>query len=105
MVVILFLPLTLGRMVGPQLEEGLEEVLERLPEPFADPSIVPTSLLCKFARQHVTVAIGGRSLTLTIALVHVEFFFDRENSVVDYRDIDAQPKPDSADEPTAVEPR
>ena len=44
---------------GRQLEEGLEDVLERLPEPFADPSIVPTSLLCRFAREHVTVAIGG----------------------------------------------
>ncbi len=46
-------------VTGRQLEEGLEAVLERLPEPFADPSIVPTSLLCRFARQHVTVAIGG----------------------------------------------
>ena len=44
---------------GRQLEDGLGEVLERLPEPFADPSMVPTSLLCKFAVQHVTVAIGG----------------------------------------------
>lgn len=44
---------------GRQLEEGLESVLDRLPEPFGDPSIVPTSLLCRFAREHVTVAIGG----------------------------------------------
>ncbi len=44
---------------GSQLEEGLEAVLDDMPEPFADPSIVPTSILCRFARQHVTVAIGG----------------------------------------------
>ena len=30
-----------------------------LDEPFADPSIVPTSLLSRFARQTVTVALGG----------------------------------------------
>jgi asparagine synthase (glutamine-hydrolysing) len=28
-------------------------------EPLADSSIVPTMLLCEFARQHVTVALGG----------------------------------------------
>ncbi|MEM7353399.1 MAG: asparagine synthase (glutamine-hydrolyzing) [Acidobacteriota bacterium] len=44
---------------GQQLEEGLHQVLDNLPEPFADPSIVPTSLLCRFASQHVKVAIGG----------------------------------------------
>jgi asparagine synthase (glutamine-hydrolysing) len=35
------------------------EVLGRLDEPFADPSIVPTFLLCRFARQEITVALGG----------------------------------------------
>ncbi len=44
---------------GSQLEDGLEAILDNMPEPFADPSIVPTSILCRFARQHVTVAIGG----------------------------------------------
>ncbi len=44
---------------GQQLEGALSSVLEHLSEPFADPSIVPTSLLCRFAREHVTVAIGG----------------------------------------------
>ena len=44
---------------GAQLEAALESVLAHLSEPFADPSIVPTSLLCRFAREHVTVAIGG----------------------------------------------
>jgi len=28
-------------------------------EPFADPSILPMSMLCRFARQTVTVALGG----------------------------------------------
>ena len=44
---------------GRQLEDGLNAVLDGLPEPFADPSIMPTSLLCRFAAQHVKVAIGG----------------------------------------------
>ena len=35
------------------------EVLGRLDEPFADPSIVPTYLLSRFARQDITVALGG----------------------------------------------
>ena len=37
----------------------LPEVEGFLDEPFADASIVPTYLLCRFARQHVTVALGG----------------------------------------------
>ena len=34
-------------------------VTESLDEPLADASIVPTYLLARFARQHVTVALGG----------------------------------------------
>lgn len=34
-------------------------VLRRLDEPFADASILPTYLLCAFARRHVTVALCG----------------------------------------------
>jgi len=34
-------------------------VLKRLDEPLGDSSLLPTYLLCKFAREHVTVAIGG----------------------------------------------
>jgi len=37
----------------------LPELIERLDEPFADPSIVPTYLLSRFTRQHVKVAVGG----------------------------------------------
>lgn len=35
------------------------KIIEQLDEPFADVSIIPTSLLCQFSRQYVTVALGG----------------------------------------------
>ncbi len=41
------------------LLEILPEILARLDEPLGDASLVPTYLLCRFARQHVTVALGG----------------------------------------------
>ncbi len=37
----------------------LQRVMEHLDEPIADPSILPTSMLCRFAREFVTVALGG----------------------------------------------
>lgn len=37
----------------------LPAIIEKLDEPFADPSIIPTYFLSKFTRQHVTVALGG----------------------------------------------
>lgn len=37
----------------------LPEIVAYLDEPLADPSILPTYLLARFARQHVTVALGG----------------------------------------------
>jgi asparagine synthase (glutamine-hydrolysing) len=37
----------------------LPEVVRALDEPFADPSVLPTYLLSRFAREHVTVALGG----------------------------------------------
>jgi asparagine synthase (glutamine-hydrolysing) len=37
----------------------LPSVLRRLDEPLGDSSLLPTYLLCGFAREHVTVAIGG----------------------------------------------
>lgn len=40
-----------SRMVG--------DVVGKFDEPMADPSILPTYFLCRFARQHVTVALSG----------------------------------------------
>ncbi|HPN30406.1 MAG TPA: asparagine synthase (glutamine-hydrolyzing) [bacterium] len=37
----------------------LPEIIDKLDEPFADNSIIPTYLLSKFTRKHVTVALGG----------------------------------------------
>ena len=37
----------------------IPEIFDKLDEPFADPSIIPTYFLSKFTRQHVTVALGG----------------------------------------------
>jgi len=37
----------------------LPELAERLDEPLADASLLPTSLLCRAARREVTVALGG----------------------------------------------
>ena len=37
----------------------LPQVLSRLDEPLGDSSLLPTYLLCGYAREHVTVAIGG----------------------------------------------
>src|SRR3989339_599172 len=37
----------------------LPEIIDKLDEPFADPSIIPTYYLSKFTREHVTVALGG----------------------------------------------
>ena len=39
--------------------EGHAQVLRRLDEPFADPSIIPTFQLCEFARREIKVALGG----------------------------------------------
>jgi asparagine synthase (glutamine-hydrolysing) len=42
-----------------ELHRELDWVWDNMSEPFGDASIVPMSLLCRFAREHVTVAIGG----------------------------------------------
>jgi len=39
--------------------DSIPEIFDMLDEPLADASIIPTYLLSKFARQHVTVALGG----------------------------------------------
>ncbi len=47
-------------MVGePELAEALGKVVEGLAEPVADPAILPTYLLAREARKHVTVVLSG----------------------------------------------
>ncbi len=41
------------------LVEQIPFVAARLDEPFADPSILPTSMLCQLAAEHVKVVLGG----------------------------------------------
>jgi asparagine synthase (glutamine-hydrolysing) len=41
------------------IPEQIDRTLGMLDEPMADPSLIPTSMLCKSAAQHVKVAIGG----------------------------------------------
>ena len=48
------------KVIGPDdLLEVVPKIFSSLDEPFADPSIIPTSILSQFAREHVTVALGG----------------------------------------------
>ena len=47
-------PLNLG-----DIHMAMPEVISRLDEPMGDSSLIPTYLLCKFARRKVTVALGG----------------------------------------------
>jgi len=42
-----------------EFEPLAREVVERIDEPQADSSLLPTSYLCRIARQNVTVALGG----------------------------------------------
>lgn len=37
----------------------IPEIIDKMDEPFADPSIIPTYYLSQFTREHVTVALGG----------------------------------------------
>jgi asparagine synthase (glutamine-hydrolysing) len=46
-------------LTGAALTKELDAIWDHLCEPFADPSIVPTSFLCRFARDHVKVALAG----------------------------------------------
>lgn len=45
--------------IPPSSIDIMNELIEFFDEPFADPSLVPTYLLSKMVRQHVTVALGG----------------------------------------------
>ncbi len=48
------------KVVGPKdLLEAVPSIFANQDEPFADPSIIPTTLLSHFAREEVTVALGG----------------------------------------------
>ena len=39
--------------------DGIQNLLGKIDQPFADSSLLPTYLLCQATRQHVTVALGG----------------------------------------------
>lgn len=43
----------------PALREGLEALAGRLDEPLADPAVIPTFLLSRFARTEIKVALSG----------------------------------------------
>ncbi|MGM0574189.1 MAG: asparagine synthase (glutamine-hydrolyzing) [Myxococcota bacterium] len=57
------------------LVDLVPEILGILDEPFADPSIVPTFLLSRFTRRHVTVALGGDGGD-ELLLGHPAFFME-----------------------------
>jgi len=42
-----------------RLQEVFPALMERLDEPFADPSIIPTYFMSQFTKRHVTVVLGG----------------------------------------------
>jgi asparagine synthase (glutamine-hydrolysing) len=46
-------------IMEPDFDETLDHLTHILEEPFGDSSILPTYLVCKLARQHVTVALSG----------------------------------------------
>lgn len=47
------------RVDSAALVNGLREISAHLDEPLADPAIIPTYLLSRFAREHVKVALSG----------------------------------------------
>lgn len=53
------LPLEILNISEADLVDGATAVLSELDEPFADPSMVPTYLLARFAAKHVKVVLGG----------------------------------------------
>jgi len=42
-----------------QVQSALRVLVDKLDEPIADPALLPNYLLAQFAREHVTVALGG----------------------------------------------
>ena len=55
------------RVTPSDLLEALPTIISVVDEPFADPSIVPTYLVSRFARRHVKVALGGEGGDETLA--------------------------------------
>jgi asparagine synthase (glutamine-hydrolysing) len=49
----------LRQFASAEMLDQVSRVIESLDEPFADPSILPVSMLCEFARERVTVALAG----------------------------------------------
>ncbi len=49
----------LRRFTADEMRQRTAQTIELLDEPFADPSILPVSMLCEFARERVTVALAG----------------------------------------------
>jgi asparagine synthase (glutamine-hydrolysing) len=47
------------RADGASLREALDVLADQLDEPVADPAVLPTYLLSRFARQHIKVALSG----------------------------------------------
>ncbi len=47
------------QIVRPDVIELLNELVLHYDEPFADSSMIPTYLVCKHAREHITVALSG----------------------------------------------
>lgn len=50
---------TMTRLPAARMLDLLDMVWATQDEPMADASIIPTLLLCRFAREHITVALGG----------------------------------------------
>jgi len=46
-------------VASPDATELLPKLVELMGEPFADPSMLPTYMVCRFARRKVTVVLGG----------------------------------------------
>jgi asparagine synthase (glutamine-hydrolysing) len=46
-------------LIRPEFDGAIDRIVDMYDEPFADSSALPTYLICREARQHVTVALGG----------------------------------------------
>ncbi len=65
----------------------LPEIMEKLDEPLADPSIIPTYLLSSFTKQRVTVALGGDGgdeLFAGYPTFQAQFFADFYKKIPDF---------------------